>query len=172
MATLKYSTIPKRVNLPRSQVDMAYLAGIIDGEGSFMISKTKNDNKRGQRSIWFSPVLSITNTNFELILWIVHKFGSNWKSTWRSSPKHKAAYTWDVVGHRACVIARKVMPFLIIKQLQAYLVSSFEYEALWTQGGHGKAGDSKTPESELIRRELLYNQIKECNKRGVELTDG
>jgi hypothetical protein len=167
MATLKYSTIPKRVNLPRSQVDMAYLAGIIDGEGSFMISKTKNDNKRGQRSIWFSPVLSITNTNFELILWIVHKFGSNWKSTWRSSPKHKAAYTWDVVGHRACVIARKV-----IKQLQAYLVSSFEYEALWTQGGHGKAGDSKTPESELIRRELLYNQIKECNKRGVELTDG
>lgn len=44
--------------------DLAYLAGIIDGEGS--LAAHRNGNKKG---LWYTPRLSIYNTDLQLIEW-------------------------------------------------------------------------------------------------------
>lgn len=51
--------------LALSPLDLAYIAGIIDGEGS--ISAHRNGNKKG---LWYTPRLSVYNTDSDLIYWI------------------------------------------------------------------------------------------------------
>jgi hypothetical protein len=55
------------------------------------------------------------------------------------------------MGRRAISTARLLMPFLKIKSVQAYLLSCFELEALWSKGG--RLSDVKMPLFEFQRRD-------------------
>lgn len=52
-----------------TNTEIAYLAGIIDGEGSIMLTKY-------HKSEYPSPCISISSTDLELLEWIKEKVGS------------------------------------------------------------------------------------------------
>ena len=61
---------------------LAYLAGIIDGEGCFFIGKSKTSRPYGC-GFHFYAVLRITNTDEGLILWLEKTFGGAKNSRYR-----------------------------------------------------------------------------------------
>ena len=54
-------------------IHLSYLAGIVDGEGCFCITKCNNPEKYGCTSPKYSAQLRISNTKEELFHWINDK---------------------------------------------------------------------------------------------------
>lgn len=106
----------------------AYLAGIVDGEGSIYVCYDKRND------IYFIE-MSVSNTARSLIDWLLANFGG----TEKLAGKAKRAgcpdqWAWVVRGRKAQPFISAIMPFLVIKQRQAVLACEF----LDTYGNGGK----------------------------------
>lgn len=101
--------------LEMSPTQRAYLAGIIDGEGSLVFSM-----KNG-RSI--ECVISIGNTNLEVLEWVKSTTGLGTIHTAkRYQLSHKPAWQYKCTHGGATSVCASVVEFLIIKRQQARLM--------------------------------------------------
>lgn len=94
--------------------DAAYLAGLIDGEGSIMLTN------RATHSVHIR--LSISNTHMPVLEWTAAT--TNVGAIYRhreADELHKASYSWRCHGDGAESVIRQVEPFLHIKGPQARL---------------------------------------------------
>lgn len=90
-----------------TNTEIAYLAGIIDGEGSIMLSKYHH-------SEFPCPCISISSTDLELLDWVRDKIGSgriNKKKNYNIE-KHKPSYTYT--DDTAIERMNKIEPYLVI----------------------------------------------------------
>jgi hypothetical protein len=104
-----------------------YVAGIMDGEGSIYISRGKrSDGCSGER---LEMSIKISNTNFDLIKWLLHNFGgrfqtdlSNREGRGFSSKRAKPLYQWKLSGSKNKErFLLGILPHMIIKREQALL---------------------------------------------------
>lgn len=105
---------------PLTQVQAAYLAGLIDGEGSIMLYR------RGDGS---AMRLAITNTYRPVLEWCQATCGVgnivDVKAT-HDAAKHKAQRIWLVNSQAAASVLEQIEPYLIIKKEQAQLAIEFQ----------------------------------------------
>ena len=107
-----------------NETDKAYLAGIIDGEGSIMLSKY-------HKSEYPSPCISISSTDIELLEWVKFKIGSgriNKKKNYNFD-KHKTSYTYSVYYDAAIEVMTMIEPYLVIKKKKAranHIISNYK----------------------------------------------
>jgi hypothetical protein len=138
-----------------SEVEKAYLAGFLDGEGAFMI--LKNKNRRGD-GFWFCPSIFVANTNAEVIEWIQSKirFGSlshkKQKRNKRASLVFKIQRPADVIE-----VVNGMEPYLKVKKQQANLLREWCREKI-------KVGYFRPPSNKMME---IYKKLKELNKRGT-----
>lgn len=99
---------------------LAYLAGIIDGEGSVGLY-SKQTSKADQHSI--SLRVCVTNTSRTLIDWLMTttNLGSVRELTKTAFTKRQA-WGWSVCSRQAVELLRLVRPWLIVKGPQADIV--------------------------------------------------
>lgn len=94
--------------------DLAYFAGLVDGEGSIYLRKGVRGNLQMR--------LSVVNTNEVLIDWIVSRFGGKKYLVERTSrSNHKPAYHWHLQSQAAVVVLRDIAQYLVAKKPQAEL---------------------------------------------------
>lgn len=87
--------------------ESAYLAGIIDGEGSITLTKMQKGEFR-------RPCITITSTDFELLAYLQKLIGGVLVKKKNYNPqKHKNAFT--------LVIKKKMQVFLILEEIFPYL---------------------------------------------------
>ena len=103
-----------------SEVERAYIAGIVDGEGHMSISLYM-----GHPAI----LLHVVNTNHAVILWLHEKLGGCEFVAHRADAKCKTRWRWEVRTLRARAILCAIQPFLIIKKRHSELIEAF-YAAL------------------------------------------
>ena len=95
-----------------------YLAGIVDGEGSInLLAKPKTQQIQLR--------LQVANTSTELIDWLQSNFGGKVYEHKMHSTYHKQRYDWVVTGKEAKELIRLILPFLIVKKIQATLALDF-----------------------------------------------
>ena len=120
---------------------LAYLAGLLDGEGSVLINKLHR-SKRHHHNQTFSyhhhPRLVITNTNKMMIDWLVKNFSGNIVARKAYQKKYggRLVYCQNYVGWRSIDLLHKLYPYLIIKKERANIM--FEFEKTKTIPQHGK----------------------------------
>lgn len=108
------------MNIP----EIAYLAGIIDGEGSIMLL-------RYNKSEYPSPCISISSTDLELLIWIKDRIGSgriNEKKNYNIE-KHKTSYTYSIYYDKALEIMESIYPYLVIskkKERAKFIVNGYK----------------------------------------------
>ncbi len=103
----------ERFIIMSSNTQLAYLAGLIDGEGSITLYLHP---KHRQMLLH----LAVYNTNETVIDWLKLTFGGRkYKVGCRKNTKHLQEYQWYMNGHFACDILVLVLPYLIIKQAKA-----------------------------------------------------
>ncbi len=90
-------------------VEAAYTAGIIDGEGS--ISLTRN-----RKSRWPSPQVSVASTDKELLEWLHTRFGGSITTKQPRKQEHSISYDWKLTDRRALSLLKLIRPFLIIRR--------------------------------------------------------
>lgn len=142
-----------------TEVERAYLAGLLDGEGTITIMKVRI---RGGYEHYVANV-EISNTDIRMIQWLLSTVGgniclSNKKRTllgkWR--PLYRISYRGRSVGK----VLDLALPYLRLKTRQAELV-------LELRSRFGKTGTRPIPEEECQYRTLLYEECKKLNLRGT-----
>jgi hypothetical protein len=89
-----------------SSVDAAYLAGLIDGEGTTRLSRKHAGEKR-------QLVVSISNTELPLLAYAVRQIGAGKITTKKTaSARHATAYTFAVWNRQAPKLLFQIEPFL------------------------------------------------------------
>lgn len=102
---------------------LAYLAGIIDGEGSIGIEKLSPYKSR--KKTYYAARLCIINTDIALIHWLKENFtGGSWNER-KVLPHQKRCYRWHIFGTNLERLLIAVRPYLIIKTKQADCVIQF-----------------------------------------------
>ncbi|WP_160676212.1 hypothetical protein [Clostridium sp. C8-1-8] len=111
--------------------EKAYIAGIIDGEGSIMLIRFHNNQ-------YPSPSVSIASTTIELLQWIKLKteIGVIKGKKVYDLEKHKPSYSYIVKYNDAIKLLELIYPYLIIKskKQRAYMIIT-EYKDLTPRNG-------------------------------------
>lgn len=107
---------------------IAYLAGIIDGEGCFYIGRVKQ-GRYGNGFQWHS-LLKVTSCDESLIIWLEETFGGSKESRYRWTSKKKftrPVYNWQATGPMLDYVIFVIYPYLIIKKRQAEVMAKYRY---------------------------------------------
>ena len=106
-----------------SITDIAYLAGIIDGEGSIYIGNFSCNATTGAK--YYQTNIEITNTDKNLVDWLLNTFGGLLLTyTAKQTPKNsrRTVYRWVATGERVTHLCEIMMPYLVAKRRQAILL--------------------------------------------------
>jgi hypothetical protein len=105
-----------------SDIEAAYAAGKLDGEGSVVLT-------RNRKVRWPSPQVSIASVDRELLDWLRKRLGGSIVTKLPRSPNHSISYEWRLTDRRALQFLKLVRPYLVIQRkvnradllLEAYL---------------------------------------------------
>jgi hypothetical protein len=133
-----------------SAISVAYLAGLIDGEGSIMMCRLGGKTRKRR-----SPVISIGNTDILMISWLVENFGGMFLTRPKTG-NHNAMYEWRVKGKTAVSLCRQCLPYLRTKRKQerARLISE-EYHLVTLQNGRPTEAEDRARQDFEERFALL-----------------
>lgn len=142
-----------------SELDFAYAAGLIDGEGYIAASchKTKSRGRsistKGKPYLHCDSRISMSMTAKEPLDWLLEKFGGTVYFKPTKSRKHKNQWTWVQLGNEnKANLLQGIIPFLKVKQKQAVLL--LEYVRLENRKGN------------TARRHEIAAICKELNRKG------
>ncbi|EKQ55459.1 MULTISPECIES: LAGLIDADG family homing endonuclease [unclassified Clostridium] len=114
-----------------TDLEKAYIAGIIDGEGSIML-------QRFHYNEYPSPCISIASTTYELLYWIKSVIGKGVIKQKKNYDnfKHKDCYSYILKYNDAIKLLKEIYPFLIInsKRKRAELILN-KYKSLTPRNG-------------------------------------
>lgn len=141
--------------LELSDVEAAWIACAIDGEGTIAIQL---NNSKGRRSRYRAKVY-VCNTNMDFLMHLASLVdGSISLKNMPHVPGYKRCYQVFIRARAIKQLLERVLPFLIIKRRQAELVlalcNAIETAPLHMPSNH-----------ELFER--LWQECKALNKRGV-----
>ena len=114
-----------------TETEKAYIAGIIDGEGSIMLQKF-------HKGEFPSPCVSIASTTLELLNWIKVIVGAGVIIRKKNyNPEvHKECYSYVIKHDKAIDLLKEIYPYLIIevKKARAHLILS-KYKSVTPRNG-------------------------------------
>ena len=141
------------------QLLYAYMAGIVDGEGSISV---KSESKSRPYIIY----LNVTNCNYDMIYLFEKEFGGKVRSRKPKNKNWKLCYEWILSKKQAATTLKLLLPYIRIKRRQALLVLRLASIKTWYNGGYLRWNRDK-----WIKVERIYSKIKtkckKLNRRGV-----
>lgn len=158
------------------QTHWAYIAGILDADGCFMITKHARKTPEGRkwhtlekRSPTYMISIKIAMIEKEAIEFLTDHMGIGgyYLSGARPSrPNSKSIYQWYLRGRKAVIpFLENVIPFLRVKKDRAEFLLEFSKNIkMTTDGYHG------IPDDELNYREESYVKMREFNGNKVAAT--
>lgn len=109
--------------------DAAYLAGLVDGEGTVTLTRR---HRRENRRI----TVSISNTEIDLLLFAQRVTGVGLVTRkCRYSARHAPAYAWAAWGRQALDVLRQIQPWMKSYKAKRAELALAEYVALTPRNG-------------------------------------
>jgi len=137
------------------KTDLAYIAGIVDGEGTVGIARMR---RKESKSWTYTLRVSVQMSAEFIARWLQFSFGGRVYPRRWSGQNWKAQYQWVISGEEAGGFLKAILPYLRLKRAQAELV--FRFMEIKGKGQRANA-------FERYIQELHYQEIKKLNRRGV-----
>lgn len=151
----------------RQALRIAYCAGIIDGEGSICVTKTKPMQKR--INPLHAPLIRVGMNQEEPMRFLQETFECGnifYEGVRKDRPSQKPMYRWVVTNRQDVIkVIDLILDHLIVKKQQALLVK--EMCLGWVLA---KARMHGTYPEEIQRREDYYLKSKKLNAVGAAAT--
>lgn len=146
------------------ETDIAYLAGLIDGEGSIYIGKSKPSYIRGAKNPTYRLHLDITSTYYPIMEYLIDKYGGCLHYREGKGRKNSWGALWQ--GERACELLESVLPYLVIKRDEAVIAIQFQKGKIsgWFRGAGGQTSE------DLTRCEFYKWKLQELKKYSYDKT--
>jgi hypothetical protein len=136
--------------LPLKETEKAYLAGIVDGEGTVTLSRQhKNETP--------IPSVSVANNNLELLKRIKRLLGGTIVFKKKRKKHHSDSYVWTIRFDKALQFLKEIRKYLIVKKPQADLII-LKYKSVTHRAGKYTPG--------MLKKKMrLVAEIRKLNKR-------
>jgi len=149
----------------RPVISLDYLAGFIDAEGSFMITKSRGASEASL----YRARLTLTNTDRAILAEVQRTLGGNLVNNRRPHPGWKQGYQLVWTGRMVDRVLPAIASKVVLKRRQASLLLEFAHHLRNTQKsrrGRNARFFASHPREVNDYRERLYLQMKELNARG------
>lgn len=103
--------------------ELAYAAGIIDGEGCITILCRLPNRKNPKHARSYQPAVIVAMNDPEPIDFLEHYFPASQTSTKRG---YKIHHRWSIWSLKAIFFLQNILPYLKVKKMQAQLVIEFQ----------------------------------------------
>ncbi len=123
--------------------DLAYCAGLFDGEGCITLTKGGDSNYRLR--------LKITSTDYSVLTWLQEHFGGSIILSRKETDNNKESWDWYCKTEDQVVFLFSILPYTIIKRAQIIEALNYHFE---------KQNGGKLTEDELTLREKYYKKLK------------
>jgi len=137
---------------------LAYVAGIIDGEGN--IGLYKHHKPQTKHGYSFIVCVRVVNTQLWLIELLRLQFGGYLQKIKPVSSARKQLWRWELRAYKAITFLELVLPYLQLKRQQAELAIQYQRKQYW-----GK----KSTDEEWAIMEAQHILMCELNQRGVKV---
>ncbi len=147
-----------------AETDYAYLAGIVDGEGTISIHRNVT-RRKGRIYLAYQPQLTISNTDLPMLESLHVRFGGHIMKVSAPAKKHwKQGYLLCFRREEMVVLLPRVIPYLIGKRRKAEML--LEYMNTRTKGvSTGEDGRFVgIPLTDRLKQ--IIAEIRKNNKRG------
>jgi hypothetical protein len=149
-----------------NEVKLAYLAGAIDADGFFMISRNRVKN-----TVSFSEHIGLGQVHKTVPALLLNTFGGFiYTRSWKGKNWRQMHY-WRISATAAATTAKMLLPFLRLKTRQAQILCELqELKRLpWHQRRTVKVGLRAYKNSpEIIERQLaFFTEMKALNRTGI-----
>lgn len=145
-------SITESTNIAADPCELAWAAGIVDGEGCIYIRR--NISPVGTENYALAVKVVMTHEATVRRIHRIFNLGSV-GLTHRASPNHKQAWTWKAMSRQAERVLTSILPWLYTKQDQADIALEFMRVPVAT-------GGRKTPASIQDERVRLYWTLREA----------
>ena len=98
--------------------ELGYVAGLLDGEGSIQMNARQGGG-------YPSVLVSIYNTDFRVMEWLLQKLGGKIYVHRHGTRKAKTSYRWSLPKWPGLRFLNNVYPWLVIKRERAYCALEF-----------------------------------------------
>lgn len=129
--------------MSNSLSDLAYCAGLMDGEGCITFSKDGETNYRLR--------IKITSTDYSVLEWLQEHFGGFIHLSRKKSEYNKEAWDWVCKTEDQIIFLFGILPYAIIKRAQIIEALNYHFE---------KQNGGKLTEEELALRKEYYEKLK------------
>jgi hypothetical protein len=138
-----------------SETDLAWAAGIFDGEACIAINRYSPNKNQRNKAMVYRPHVCINMTHKPTLERLVGILGGTIHKHSRSQLTRKQAWRWTVADRKADAVLRSVLPYLFTKRGEAEMVLQF-YSL-----GHATRWTGIAPEL-LAAREALFMAVREA----------
>lgn len=115
-------------NIMNTIADLAWAAGIIDGEGSIFIMKQRRQDRERDTNYILRVSVESTDPYMAQELKKIFPDGDLFSSSRDKRPNNSNTLKWQVNGRNALIILKEVLPFLRVKHEQANIAIRFQTE--------------------------------------------
>lgn len=154
-----------------TETEAAYIAGLIDGEGSILLTRHWIKNRK---RYYYNVKVRLFNTNIEALEWVQIKVGGgslfpfpNYRYSNRFNTQ-KQMYILDFSRRLAVELLRRVLPYLIVKRRQAEVILDYhektKHKMNFVKKGQPFYGSHPLTEEELKLREEYYKKMRSLNR--------
>ncbi len=142
------------------QTEIAYAAGLLDGEGYIDIYSASLS--KASKSPSFMLRVIISQKDGKIMSWLQERFGGSVRTEKRND---SYIHRWDIRSKAAARFLNMVLPFLIIKNEQAWLALGFENKkVLYLNTLKGFQGFRKLSDKEIEWRIQAKEVLKKMKK--------
>lgn len=131
--------------------EFAYIAGVIDGEGTIGIYR---QGARGH----YQMKICISNSSWPLLEWIRERVGGALVLIHKATPKHREGWQLVVSQYQAAPLLLGCREYLQLKGPQADLALGYMDE--YRPGGRAPT------EAQMARRRWYWDETRRLNRRG------
>lgn len=121
MVAVPRGWLERSIKIPEDQTKIAYLAGLVDGEGSIFLKKNNSSSKGNQ------PFVAVFNTDIDMINWVKDNFGGRIVKA-GNGPLHGWKQEYSICIRKnedVILVLEAILPFLITKRKAALSVLAF-----------------------------------------------
>ncbi len=147
-----------------AETDYAYLAGIIDGEGTVTIHR-QTERRKGRTYFSYAPQLTISNTDRIMLESLQNRFGGNVLKVHPPPNKRwKQGYLLSFRREEILALLPRVIPYLTSKRRKAELL--LEYMTTRTKSVESGEGGRFVGVPLTERQKKIIAEIRKKNRRG------
>ena len=140
--------------------DIAYVAGLFDGEGYVDIYQATQSKASKSPSLMLRVIIS--QKDGAVMIWLEEKFGGYVRMDRR---KDSWIYRWDIRSQQAKKFLELILPFLKVKDEQVKLAIEFEeVKGKYLDTLKGSQGFRQLSKNEIGKRMEIKNRLKNIKK--------